>query len=306
MFHHVEQGRIGPIQLGPPKLPFMCLAFRILMCVFAMNLALVFGQGITLVRTGYVSSAPLTVAPGQITTFFVTGLQTVLTQPQKATSAPLPLSLAGLSIDILAASQSLPSVVVFHAPLLSVEQFDNCRPNGPHGSDCYITAITAQFPFELGPDVSSPRIRTTAIILENGSFSKEFSLSLVTDNLHVLTRCETEATQPQESFGALQPCSGVVTHADGTLVTVDSPARAGETVVIYAFGLGATSPNVKSGDASPSPAATLGTRSTAVQFDFRANAMPSRPYGTAVQAAEFRWVNTGPSWAVSDQRETTR
>ena len=167
MFHHVEQGRIGPIQLGPPKLPFMCLAFRILMCVFAMNLALVFGQGITLVRTGYVSSAPLTVAPGQITTFFVTGLQTVLTQPQKATSAPLPLSLAGLSIDILAASQSLPSVVVFHAPLLSVEQFDNCRPNGPHGSDCYITAITAQFPFELGPDVSSPRIRTTAIILEN-------------------------------------------------------------------------------------------------------------------------------------------
>jgi uncharacterized protein (TIGR03437 family) len=42
-------------------------------------------------------------------------------------------------------------------------------------------------------------------------------------------------------------CTSIVTHADGTLVSADSPAKSGETVVVYAFGLGQTTPAVKTG-----------------------------------------------------------
>ncbi len=50
-----------------------------------------------------------------------------------------------------------------------------------------------------------------------------------------------------ESFRA-----GVVTHADGRLVTANAPALRGETVVIYVTGLGETEPTVVAGDGNPS------------------------------------------------------
>jgi uncharacterized protein (TIGR03437 family) len=40
----------------------------------------------------------------------------------------------------------------------------------------------------------------------------------------------------------------IATHADGTLLTADSPAHAGDTVVIYLTGLGRTSPNPAPGE----------------------------------------------------------
>jgi hypothetical protein len=68
-----------------------------------------------------------------------------------------------------------------------------------------------------------------------------------------------------------------VTHANGTVVTADNPAQPGEEIVIWAFGLGQTTPTPKTGQASPTPAATLSSR-LYLQFDFRSNAMPSPPY----------------------------
>lgn len=183
--------------------------------------------------------------------------------------------MAGISVDILEASKSFAVIYVLPAPLLSVEQTDTCNvaDSRSHPPDCRITAITVQIPYELG--VSSANLSTTAVISENGQHSREFTFSVVPDNLHVLTTCDTGARQP--SFSTLQACNGVVTHADGTLVAFDSPAKAGETVVIYAFGLGQPSPAVKTGEASPTPAAVV-TLPVNLQFDFRSNAGPSRPY----------------------------
>jgi hypothetical protein len=76
----------------------------------------------------------------------------------------------------------------------------------------------------------------------------------------------------------LNTCGGIVTHSDGSLITSDSPAKSGETVVIYAFGLGQTKPAVKTGDLTPMTAPRLGSTTVAVQFDFRPNAMPSNPF----------------------------
>ncbi len=51
--------------------------------------------------------------------------------------------------------------------------------------------------------------------------------------------------QQQSLFAA------IVTHADGTLVTIEQPAAPGETVVIYATGLGELDPPVAAGAANP-------------------------------------------------------
>jgi hypothetical protein len=68
-----------------------------------------------------------------------------------------------------------------------------------------------------------------------------------------------------------------VTHADGTLVSAESPALPGETVVIYAWGLGITTPAVQSGETSPVPAPVVKDIDDRfyVRFDFSPDAAPS-------------------------------
>jgi hypothetical protein len=51
-------------------------------------------------------------------------------------------------------------------------------------------------------------------------------------------------------------------------------AKPGEELVIYTLGLGVTTPAVKEGEASPTPAATV---SVGLDFDFSPNAGPSTP-----------------------------
>jgi hypothetical protein len=122
--------------------------------------------------------------------------------------------------------------------------------------------------------------------------SRAFSITPSVDNIHVLTACDVAISSSSSGEGSwvdvttfFNPaCSSTVTHADGTLVSANSPAKAGETVVIYAYGLGQTTPAVKTGEATPTPAPVLYPdnpfygRTVGLQFDFRVNAGPSRPY----------------------------
>lgn len=72
----------------------------------------------------------------------------------------------------------------------------------------------------------------------------------------------------------------VVTHADGSLVDFENPAQAGETIVIYAVGVGLglartqdiQLPRPPTGNA---PSTALAAAGVAVGFDFRPNASPS-------------------------------
>ena len=262
----------------------MSRILHILVCLFALSLGSLFGQGMTLAGGGYSDPSIIRVAPGQVTTLFVIGLRTVLSsQPARATNLPLPSALAGISVTLnQAGQQPLP------VPLLSLQQMSICSnggapppppgltPGPPSGltPDCLITTITAQIPFEL--DVANGHTKEQVAELtvsENGNVSKAFRILPITDNLHILNTCD--AFPSEGSFG--NSCNAVVTHGDGTPVTANSPAKAGETVVIYAFGLGQTSPAVKTGEASPMPAASVFS-GVSIQFDFRPNAGPSRPY----------------------------
>src|SRR5208283_1691316 len=114
----------------------------------ALTIGTVSGAGLTVVGTGYSGRGSIQVAPGQIMTFLVAGITLDPTQPQQASSLPLPTQLAGISLTLNQASpeQSLP------VPLLSVTQTNTCsNVQSPPPPDCLVTMITAQVPFELVP-----------------------------------------------------------------------------------------------------------------------------------------------------------
>jgi hypothetical protein len=261
-------------------------------CAALVTPAPLFGQGMTLMGSGYASPTTIRVSPGQITTFFVSGLSMGTAKPQKASSLPLPNSLAGVSVTINQSSpkQSLP------APLLAVQQLNGCSNGGAPPpptvpSDCLVAAITVQIPFELS--LASPNIGDAStpaaaevVITANGATSKAFTILPVSDNIHVIKTCDAfPPKQVDPTVSVSLGCNAAVTHADGTLVTADAPGKAGEVLVIYTFGLGQTTPAVKTGSATPTPAPVLGpasrlgsVRTLELQYDFRPNAEPSSPF----------------------------
>ena len=260
---------------------------RPLFCIFSglliVCLGSAFGQGPTLTGAGYPNPTPIRVTPGQIITVFLSNTKTV--SYQRATSIPLPTSLAGFSVTIRDYTGTHP------APLLAVGQTPLCRINT--SPDCLMTALQIQIPFEL-TWTRDPPTDVVLIVNDNGTQSEPFLLAPTLDIIHVLTTCETQGGMLSNGVvPAFPPCSGVVTHADGSLVSSNSPAKAGEVVVIYAQGMGSTTPAVKTGSATPIPAPVLGgppplgARTVDVQFDFRPNATPSHPYLNPLIAAPF-------------------
>jgi uncharacterized protein (TIGR03437 family) len=243
---------------------------------------MLFGQaGIALVGAGYVNPIPVRVAPGQVVTFFLTGLQTVLPPParaERAPTVPLPLVLGGISATI---RQSGPGTSL-PVPLLSVEQLNTCSDPAAMSPECMLTAVTLQVPFQLKPRnplIMAPidLIGTTEIeFVENGLPGRPFQLSPMMDSIHVLTNCGNART---DDFGAF-PCQSLVTHADGSLVSLwGQPAKPGEELVLYAYGLGSTTPAAETGAAAPWGALAVPVR---IDLDFRPNAGISRPgSGTA-------------------------
>jgi uncharacterized protein (TIGR03437 family) len=252
--------------------------FLIVVCTIVSSVGPLLGQAATLTGVGYADPCVIHVAPGQITTLFVTGLKTVLSQPVNATSIPLPIMLAGISVTL-----NQPGNQPTPVPLLSVQQVSVCNNGGvapPESGltpDCLITSITIQIPFELAFVPAPPGTPPTTpelVVSENGNVSKAFRVLPLQDNLHVINTCDVFPSPKVTSAGF---CVPLVTHANGTVVTTDNPVQPGEDIVIWALGLGATTPTPKTGQPSPTPAATLSSR-LYLQFDFRINASPSRPY----------------------------
>jgi len=241
-----------------------------------MACQMLFGQaGIALVGAGYVNPIPVRVAPGQVVTFFLTGRQTVLPPPfraERAPSVPLPVTLAGISAII---RQSGPGTSL-PVPLLSVEQLNTCSDPLALSPDCMLTAVTLQVPFEMKP--RNPLIMTLIDLIgttditftENGLPGRSFQLSPVMDSIHALTNCGNARTDDSGSL----PCQSLVTHAGGALVSASQPAKPGEELVIYAYGLGNTTPAAETGAAAPWGALASPVR---IDLDFRPNAGTSRP-----------------------------
>jgi len=235
---------------------------------------MLFGQnGPTLAGGGYFRVSTLLIAPGQIVTLHVDGLQTVLPyqntqlRSQQAATVPLPKSIAGISVMLV--QQTITGDISFDVPLLSILQKNMC-PNSSSPA-CFTSFLTVQIPYELQiKNGSSPYAPSELVISENGTAGQSFSPQPDYDAVHVLSTCDANP---------IVACRPIVTHADGSLISADSPAGPGEVVVIYAWGLGRTTPQAKTGDVSQTPAPIIPANANyRTWFAFEPNAPPANAY----------------------------
>jgi uncharacterized protein (TIGR03437 family) len=241
-----------------------------LLAVFCLYAGMVFAQGgAAVVGAGYNAIAPVSVAPGQVITIFVTGVGNV-TQKTTAGKPPLANTLAGITAVLVQGTTAIPS------PILAVFPLQDCQFTLPAVKCASVTAVTVQIPFELRPN--NPESLTPAVFIaylqvsDSAGNTATVSLNAEFDAIHVL--------RPQDTVMALDmaqattSATGVVAHANGTLVDPLHPAHVGEELVMYAVGLGSTNPMVATGAASPLPAVpAAGT--IVVNFDYRPNAPPA-------------------------------
>lgn len=223
---------------------FAVVGTGITICLYS---AIALGQASgVIVGAGYTRPERIQAAPGQIVTLFVYGVGDNITQPIRADKLPLPTTLAGISVKLQPQDRLV--------PLLAVEPLDR------------FTAVTLQIPFELVPGTDVGTFSALQLMV-NGQPGELISFQLRLDNIHVLRLCDTLFPPRSESCDA-----PLVTQANGNLVTAANPAKAGETLVMYAVGLGRTNPFVSTGD--PTPGIAPIPRTALLDFDFTANASP--------------------------------
>lgn len=215
-----------------------------------------------LTGSGYTAPAPVSVAPGQIATFYAAGLT----------------STAALTATLQQQSGNI------SAPVLSVRTVSLCPDNlGTPVSVCgSLAAVTVQIPYELVPvcPLCATLVSATPTVLaiaQNGQTVSAIQLTPLADEVHILTACDVALGPPtlrQLNLTGL-PCEPLVTHTDGTLVSATSPAVFGETITAWAFGLGQTNPASTTGK----PASMATTAETFnLNFDYEINALPVKPY----------------------------
>jgi uncharacterized protein (TIGR03437 family) len=240
-----------------------------LFAAFYVCAAAVFAQSsAAVVGAGYDAIAPVSVAPGQVITIFVTGVGNV-TQKTTAGKPPLGNTLAGITANLVQGNTTIPS------PILAVFPLQDCQFTLPGVKCASVTAVTVEIPFELRANIPgslAPVFLDYLQVSDSDGNAAVVSLNAELDAIHVLRTQDTvmalDMAQVTGSGG------GIVTHANGMLVDPVRPAQAGEELVMYLAGLGATNPPVATGSASPLPAAPA-AGGFAVNFDYRPNAPPT-------------------------------
>lgn len=226
------------------------------------------------VGSAFVAPTPISLAPGQLTTIFVQGIGTGLTQPVVATTLPLPTTLAGISVSL---RQAVSPQGPFDVPLLAVFPIKTCRD--PQADPCgTLTGVNLQVPWELIETRTGPPLVVTnsaqLTVSEGGQARAVVDVTPEVSRIHVLRRGDT-ITAPGTAETDLSALEPVVTHADWLPVSSANPAEPGETLVLWAVGVGRPTSGVRTGEVSGVPAPSV---LVDVDFDYRPDAAPSRPF----------------------------
>jgi uncharacterized protein (TIGR03437 family) len=220
-----------------------------------------------LVGAGFFNPFPIVVAPGQLLTLFV--------QPPAGfdPTAPLP---AVSAVFWNEADEAM--------PVLQVQQTTTgCSVPSSSGVCPNLLAVTVQVPFDAPVNPAAAAnvlVRPSGIaVAVNGVKSPYFGAQAEASQVHIVTACSGLFSQPPiaQNAGGI-PCAPVITHADGSQVTVNSPAVAGEELVAYATGLGQTNPPLTTGRPAAASSPTLATFN--LDFNYRANALATKPVST--------------------------
>ena len=236
----------------------------------------------SVVGSGYSPPVPIFIAPGGLTTIYVHGIGSEISQPVLAAATPLPTKLAGISISLLQTTAPSGPIPV---PLLAVFPVSACR--SPQFAPCgSVTGINLQIPFELVPNPSTGPSGVVIpnyaqlVVTEDGGAAATVEAMPLSDRIHILRAGDTlsslgaaEADRPISTLNAL------VTHADGTPVAPlmgGTEAVPGETLVLYATGIGPATPAAKSGEITlvPAPIAWV---TMAFDYNFHGEVSPHNP-----------------------------
>jgi hypothetical protein len=188
----------------------------------------------------------------------------------------LPTTLSGLSVAVKVACCN-PSTYPTALPIFKVQSEDDC--SGGRGIlACPLTDVTVQIPVEpLCIRTSFPNSCTIsppgAIILTvtvNGTGGQDFPVIVGGSGSHFLNTCDTV-------LAGSGICTWLITHADGSAVTASRPANPGETIVLYAVGLGFADPSVPTGSPAKSPAFSVSPSFFPLNVSFRVELPPGSP-----------------------------
>lgn len=165
-----------------------------------------FGQAPSIAKGGVLHAADYSsnIAPGAMVSVFGSNLAPATI---KASSLPLPSTLSGVSVDVVASSSTLSAPLYFISP----------------------GQINVQLPFDAPVGTVQVRVRTAA----GTSNSEPISL---------IARAPAMFTKNMLGSGEV-----IAFHADYTAVAADKPAAAGEVIFVYASGLGAVEPAIGAG-----------------------------------------------------------
>ncbi len=221
-----------------------------------------------LLGAGNLSPFPLSIAPGQLLTLFV--------QPG-VSSPPASLNISAVFSSGLDLPMPVIQVILANTGCVSTQ----CPA---------VLAVTVQVPFGIvaicplcvAPPLS---VASNIVVSVNGVTTPAIAVQPLQDQVHFLTACDVivggvNSTVPVT--GGL-PCTPLVTHADGKSVSAFSPAKPGEELVAYATGLGDTNPSLTPGQPAAQSSPTLTT--FGIDFNFRANALATKPGAVGVPAA---------------------
>jgi len=177
--------------------------------------------------------------------------------------------MAGLSLQITQPGLDGPVAV----PIESVRQTVECTGSGNDAAVCLLTAVRVQIPYELA--ATSTAVLKDGIVapvaaitvLEEDRPSRSFQIQPISVNGHVITSCDPTWDTTLEAV-----CTRTAYHANGSPVNADGPAARGETISIFAYGLGQTSPPAVTGAPASVSASLDPPQSVRINFEALSNA----------------------------------
>lgn len=206
------------------------------------------------------------VSRGQVVTFYVHGVGASLTQPVAAPSLPLPTELAGISVR-LNPGTPIDRLV----PLFRVDPVPACETDAPFFQCGSVAAITLQIPLEFrgGADFLGEYLA----FYEGGELQSEILL-VSFPQAHIVRTGDSVASV----LAHPPPCDPdhpIISHADGSSVTLDNPAQLGEILTLLAVGteFGPDTALLQTGAPAPDNI-TIGV---GLALDFGANLPPLYP-----------------------------
>ena len=225
-----------------------------------------------LAQAGYTTVEPLDVAPAQVVMISTQGLA--------RRSGPVSVSRAETELNGLRASIRVPGMAPIPVNLLGIKQ-TGCADNASSNCDP-LTGVTVVMPL-VAPPMGT---RAELVFNDRGNDVRPIPVRVVPDRIHIVSTCDEIAVSVGRD-SLTSACGPVVRRAaDGRLITPSNPARQGETIAVWAYGLGLPGRSIETEFGRLTPVLNL----PSVHFFFGtqdAMALPTTPGTPPTFAAAF-------------------